>query len=60
MRCSLVTVGEEAGGLDDHVDSKVAPRNLCRVTVRDDLQQVAVNVNAVIGHADLAWERSRN
>ena len=45
----LVAVGEEAGGLDDDVDAEVAPRQLLGVALGEDLERVAVDLDAVVG-----------
>ena len=42
----LVPVGEDAGGLDDDVDAEIAPRELLRVALGEDLDGVAVDVDA--------------
>ncbi len=44
----LVAVGEDAGGLDHHVDAEVAPGDLLGVSVRHDLEHVAVDVDSAV------------
>ena len=53
MRLGLGAVGEEAGGLDDDVDSEVAPRKVARLAVGQDLDGLAVGDDAVFGRDDL-------
>src|SRR5690606_32032724 len=48
----LVAVGEDAGRLDDHVDAQVTPGDLRRVAVLDDLEDVAVDVDAAVDLLD--------
>ena len=52
----LVAVGEEAGRLDDDVDAEVAPRQLRRVALGEDLERVAVDRDAVVGRLDVVVE----
>ena len=49
----LLPVGEEAGGLDHHVDAEVAPRQLLGVALGEDLDQLAVDLDALVGGLDV-------
>ena len=56
----VVALGEEAGGLDHHVGAHVAPRQCRRIALREHLQLVAVDDQAVVGEVDLALERAED
>ena len=48
MGRGLVAGGEVPGRLDHHVDAEVAPRQLRRVRLDEDLQLLAVDVDAAV------------
>ena len=60
-RCSgrLVAVGEEAGGLDDDVDAEVAPRQRLGVALGEDLDRLAVDLDAVVDGLDVGVRARR-
>ena len=49
----LLLAGEDAGGLDHHVDAEVGPRQRLRVALGEDLDLVAVDLDAAVGDAHL-------
>ena len=57
-RCAggLGGVGEDARGLDDDVDAQVAPRQVGRVALAEDLDLLAVDDQRVLGVLDGAVE----
>ena len=56
----LVPVGEEAGGLDDHVHPEVTPRELLGIADGQHLQDVAVHGDAVIGGRDVVGQHAQH
>jgi hypothetical protein len=57
---SSLALGEEAGGLDDDVDAEVAPRQVGRITLGQDLEQLAVDQDALVGHLDRSGVRAQD
>ena len=53
-------LGEDAGRLDDNVDTKVAPREFRWVADRENLQDVTVDTDSVANRFDLAIETAVN
>ena len=54
----LVAVAEDAGALEHDVDAEVLPRQLGRIALRQHLDLVAVDGDALVVGADLAGERA--
>ena len=52
----LLARGEEAGGLDHHVDAEVAPRQILGVAHLQHLEGVAGDVDAVVDDADVVGQ----
>ena len=53
-------LGEEAGRLDDDVDAEVAPRQVRRVALGEDLDLLAADGDAVVGERDLGREAAQD
>ena len=49
----LVGIGEQAGGLDDDVDAQLAPRQVSRLALGQDLHLDAVGIKTVFGNRHL-------
>ena len=56
----LVPIGEEAGGLDDHVHPEITPRELLRIADGQHLQDVAVHGDAFIGGGDVVGQHAQH
>ena len=53
VECRLVARGEDAGGLDYHVDAEVAPGQVGRTALGQDADLVAVDDDPVVGRHHL-------
>ena len=53
-------LGEEPGRFDDDVDAEVAPRQVRRVALGEDLDVLAADRDAVVGGADLGREPAQD
>ena len=53
-------LGEEAGRLDHDVDAEIAPRQVRRVALGEDLDVLAGDADAVVGRAHLAGEPAQD
>ena len=52
MAGSLLGIGEESRGLDDQLDPEIAPRNLGRVALGEDLDGPTVDNDVAVGGFD--------
>ena len=59
MSLCVVTVGEQAGGLDNEVHVQLAPLQVLRVLLVEDLDAVAVDGDGVIVVGNLAVEATQ-
>ncbi len=57
---SGVALGEDAGGLDDHVDTEVAPGQVGRIALAEDLEHVATDGDASVDCLDVFREDSED
>ena len=56
----LLAVGEEAGGLNDNLNAELAPGQVGGVTLREHLDVLAVDDDALVIVGDLALEATRD
>ena len=56
----LLTVGEEAGGLNDNLNTELAPRQVGGVTLSEHLDVLAVNDDTLVVVGDLTLEAARD
>ncbi len=55
-----IALGEEAGRLDHHVDAQVAPRQVLRVALREHLEHIVADSDAVLVHLDRRGECTKD
>ena len=60
MSLGLLTVGEEAGGLNDNLNTELAPRQVGGVTLSEHLDVLAVNDDTLVVVGDLTLEAARD
>ena len=59
VRPRLRGIGEDAGALEDDVDAEVAPRQVGRVALGEDLDLAAVDDDRRVAGSDVARDRRR-
>ena len=56
----IVAVGEEPGGLEHEIDAEILPRKSRRISDRQDLEVVTIDLDAVVAGFDGGVEIAKN